>query len=196
MADVTATAEPAVIGVATPPAAGTAQTPGGGSPYPTVDPLDVQAWATLDDVTRVTGVAVSQQILMLAQYIVETSTNRTYAGQVGMRTRDLSWLRMGVCWQAAWLPSQPGLLTQLGVKGISQDGVSVQYGAESDQWLAPLAKRALKNCSWMGIRSLRFGTRNPRLPDRALAGYTAAAFLNSGADPDYMGWEPVGDGGR
>ena len=166
------------------------------NPYPVVDPLDTQTWATVADVQAITGVAVSQQTLMMAQFIVETSVNRTFGGSGGMRTRDLNWLRMGVAWEAAWLPSQPGLLQQLGVKGISQDGVSVQYNGESDQWLAPLAKRALKNCSWMGMRSLRFGTRNPRLPDRALAGYTAAAFLNSGADPDYMGWEPVGDGGR
>lgn len=164
--------------------------------YPVVDVLDTQSWATVANVLTTTGVAVDQQTLMLAQFIVETSVNRTYGGSGGMRTRDLNWLRAGVCWEAAWLPGQPGLLQQLSVKGISQDGASVQYVSESAQWLAPLAIRALRNCSWMGMRSLRFGTRNPRLPDRALAGYTAAAFLSSGADPDYMGWEPVGDGGR
>ena len=161
---------------------------------PVADPIDTQSWASVDDVATITGVTVTTPVLMMAQMIIETSCNRTYGGSGGMRTRDLTWLRAAVAWEAAWIPSQPGLLQRTGAQGVSQDGVSATFRSAADQWLAPLAQRALKNCSWMGLRSLRFGTRNPRLPDRALAGYTAAAFLSAGADPDYLGWEPIGGG--
>jgi hypothetical protein len=161
------------------------------------------AWATTDDcVTYAGSVPVAAPpmtsdgagTLALAQSIIETTVNRTEDANGSMRTRDLKTLARAVAFQAIWLPSQPDLLSRVGAQGVSQDGLTAQFRSAADQLLAPLAQRALKNLSWMGTRSVRFGTRTPRLPDRSLAGYTASTFLSSGADPDYLGWEPLGGG--
>ena len=148
-------------------------------------------WATAADCLAITGITPTDPILALAQSTIEDHCNRTPAGNDGMRTRDLYWLKKAVAYQAAWLPSQPGYLARLGVAGYAQDGMSTTFRSAADQTLAPLAQRALKNCSWMGTRSLRVGSRSPRVPDGALAGVTASTFLHAGADPE-IGWEPLG----
>jgi hypothetical protein len=154
------------------------------------------AWATLDDCEDITGsepgivpgvTTTAAGTLALAHSIVRTHVGRTEAAANAMTARDLVWLREAVCWQAAWLPGQPGLLQRVGVQGVSQDGLSAQYRSHADQLLAPLAQRALKNLSWMGTRSLRTTTR-PARGDAPEPGLTAASWATT--DPE-TGWEPL-----
>lgn len=155
-------------------------------------------WATAADVLAVTGsspiaappaTSTGDGTLALAQSMIEDHVNRTPAADGGMRTRDLYWLKKAVAWQTVWLPSQPGVLSRVGTTGVSQDGLNATYNSAADILVAPLAQRALKNLSWMGTRSLRIGSRRPRIQDGSYVASTAA-FLNSGADPEYAGWEP------
>jgi hypothetical protein len=151
----------------------------------------VTGWATTADCTSITGVTPTDAVLALAQAIIEDHTTRTPDANDSMRLRDLTWLKKAVAWQAAWIPSQPDLLTRMGAKSLSQDGLSWQGRNDVDQFLAPLAQRALKNCSWMGSRSIRTGRRPMRTPEADLAAVTAEVFLRSGADPEY-GWDQMG----
>lgn len=155
------------------------------------------AWATLADCTSIAGsapglipgqTATPQGTLNVAQAMIEDAVNRTEAAEGSFRARDLEWLKKAVVWQAAWLPSQPGILGRVMAQSVTQDGTSAQFRSAADQTLAPLAQRAIKNLSWMGSRSLRTTTRFQRLGEDDLAAATNAAFLASGADPEH-GWD-------
>lgn len=148
-------------------------------------------WATLQDVQDVTGQTVTAADLAAAQSVVETHVNRTPSANGGMRTRDLYWLKAAVCWQAAWMPFQPGYVGRSGVTGVSQDGISATYRSRADQLLAPLAQAAIGNLSWKGSRSIQVGRRRPRLADDEFLAMTDTSWLHSGADPEEAGWAPL-----
>jgi hypothetical protein len=151
-------------------------------------------WATVSDVEELTGTTVTAAQLAAAQAVIETVTNRTPAASGGMRDRDLDWLQKATCWQAVWQASQPGFLTRQGVEQVSQDGVSFRYRGAADQLLAPLAQRTLRNCSWMGSRSVRMAPRGPRGSDGEgvipTPWTSVESWLHSGSDPE-TGWEDM-----
>lgn len=153
-------------------------------------------WATTADCIAVTGSApvaappatsTGDGTLALAHSMIETYCGRTADAEGSFTTRDLGWLKRAVAWQAAWLPGQPGVLARMGATGVQQDGVSATFVSPADVAVAPLAQRALKNCTWMGSRSIR--TR-PRAPLDGTGATSAAAFLRESSDPE-EGWSPL-----
>lgn len=148
------------------------------------------AWATAADCAGITSITPDDATLALAQSTVEDAVNRTPDADESFTTRDLNWLKKAVAYQAAWIPSQPGLLARVGTTGISQDGLNATYGSRADLLLSPLAQRALKNLTWMGSRSIHVRNRDPYLP-YDVNPVTAEGFLSSGSDTESDGWEPL-----
>lgn len=146
-------------------------------------------WATVDDVLDVTKETVTATILAQANSAVTIYSNRTEAASSSMGTRDLYWLKQATCWQAAWLSGQPGWTTRSTVDTVQQDAASVTYTDESSITLAPLAKRALKNLSWKGARTLRV----PGID--VLQGGVDPRNEAADSNPVFGEWEPL-PGGR
>lgn len=112
------------------------------------------AWATLQDVGDVTGHSVTTQELAMAEAAVTIYANRTPSASASIGARDLYWLQQATCWQACWLAEQVLVEGRSVVGSLTQDGMAVNYGAEWQVTLAPLAARSLKNLSWKAARSI------------------------------------------
>jgi hypothetical protein len=138
-------------------------------------------WASVSDVTEITGATVDAETLAQAQGVIELLVGRT-ADATWIPARDLRWLRRAVAYQAAWMPSQPDLFTRTEVASSSQDGASQVYRPDS-HLLAPLARRALKKLTWRGNRSVHtestMGTLRKSQYHPAAAG-VGAVFDNAG----------------
>lgn len=114
-------------------------------------------WATASDVTTVTGKTVAVEHVAAAVSSIAVEVARTTDDVLS--ARDLYWLKQATCWQAAWLVDQPDFTGRSEATRIIQDGVAVFYTDHRSVMLAPLAKSAIRNLSWMKSRSLR--PRNP-----------------------------------
>lgn len=113
-------------------------------------------WATEADVVTITGSPADSQKLAQAQGMIELAVGRTETlATAELNTRDLEWLKRAVAYQAAWLAGQHDIHTRLSVTQLAQDGMAATFGEDS-LTLAPLAKRAIGNLSWMtaGTRSV------------------------------------------
>jgi hypothetical protein len=140
-------------------------------------------WATVADVLDITGVdlALTPGIVVQAQGDIEL-----HAGVLDTAVvfeRDAEWLKRAVAWQAAWLPGQPGSAERSSVDNVSQEGLTVTYKDEAAVVLAPRARRALKNLSWMGTRSVRLA------PARRSAGEQSRRTTDT--DPPDDRWSPM-----
>lgn len=109
------------------------------------------AWATVTDVSTITGSTVDAGQLARATSLIELAVGRT-EDNTFIPARDLRWLKRAVAYQAAWMLAQPDLLTKADVKSSSQDGAWQVY--KGGQLLAPLAKKCLKKLTWRGNRSV------------------------------------------
>ena len=144
-------------------------------------------WAQTTDVSDITGVTVTSGELALAEADICTYANRSPDASAGMAARDLYWLKVATCYQAAWRDSQVQVSGRQSARAISQGGAggqSVSYTAGWEVVLAPMAARALRNLSWKADRTLR--TPNVRYP-RGLGEWGAGAgvgyrFLDEGYD--------------
>ena len=112
------------------------------------------AWATVDEVEDTTGVTVTATDLAQAQAVIEIYANRNEDATDGLIARDIYWLQMAVCWQAAWQSQQYGYASRTYAWSHMQDGLSVMHNNQSQADLAPLAARALKNLSWKGSKTI------------------------------------------
>lgn len=113
------------------------------------------SWVTEADALKYTGETIAPEDLEKASAVITI-----YAGvtedqpTASIGARDRLWLAMATAYQAAWMPSKPGLLTQRESHAdTSTDGTRVARESDSQIMLAPLAARTLKNLSWMGTRS-------------------------------------------
>ena len=110
------------------------------------------AWATIAQVKTITGKTVTAELLAVATASVEIHTGAIEGvTRVDMAARDVYWLRLMVCYQAAWLP--PDYFERENVANMGQDGQSVTYAADG-LTLAPLARLASKRLTWRGTRTL------------------------------------------
>lgn len=141
-------------------------------------------WATEAEVLVMTGRTVSASTLASASYVIEIYANRTEDASAGMGRRDRQWLRSATAWQAAWQDQQPGFEQRSAVDSVTQDGFQVQHGSEWEVTLAPLARRALMNVSWVGSRTLRIPS--VRVP----LGRGVEDFLLESGDA-YDRWHPL-----
>jgi hypothetical protein len=139
------------------------------------------AWAQQSDVLSITGAAVDEDTVLMAQAAIETATQREY--QIGrIKPRDLRWLRKAVAYQAAWIPDNIDLFTRAHHTLLQQDGLVHQQDNRADTYLAPLAQRAIRNLSWKRSRSIR--VRTP---------FTDGdVTVNPLTDDSILRWEPLG----
>lgn len=115
-------------------------------------------WATLTDVSNLTGATVTSAQLTQANAVIELHAGRMYAtAYTRTGTRDLDWMRRAVAYQAAWMPSQPDVFTRLELEAIAASGRPVPI-TPAALTLAPLARRALKRVSWLKSRSVHVRT--------------------------------------
>jgi hypothetical protein len=117
------------------------------------------AWATAADVTTYTGVGLPASpspdaVMALANTTISGYANRTESASAGISGRDLLTLKVATAFQAAWLIGQPDFLTRLNFRSSTVDGESVAFASESQQNLAPMASRYLRNLSWKASRTL------------------------------------------
>ncbi len=113
------------------------------------------AWARAADLLSYIGSVSASAYLPLANTMITTYANRTESASAAISSRDLFSLKLATCYQAAWLPGQPDILTRVNVESSTVDGESVRFASDAQQNLAPQAARALKNLSWKGSRTLR-----------------------------------------
>jgi len=112
------------------------------------------SWATIQQVTNLTGKTVNATQLAQASATIELHTGAIEAVErVYLSVRDAYWLRLAVCYQAAWQTPTPDFFERMDVTSASQDGQSASYTADS-LTLAPLARRAIRRLSWKGTRTL------------------------------------------
>jgi hypothetical protein len=145
------------------------------------------SWAVLGDVVTITGktlpvTADGDEIMAAANSHVTIYCNRTPDASASISNRDLYWLKAAVCWQAAWLPGQPGYETRSTVRQESGDGTSYTVASEAQINLAPMAARALKNLSWKAARTLR--TPDVSVP----AGHRTPLDFTNEASDEFSGW--------
>ncbi len=156
------------------------------SSNPNVSPLG--SWATLDDVATYTEVTATTAQLTRAQAIIDMFAGRTFDAQPRTGARDQYWLKLAVCYQAAWLTAQPDLFQRIDLAAITMGSRSVALKDDSLR-IAPLAAKALSKVSWMRGRSLHVqspftdsfgGLLNPNVDssanDLAFPWYPAAGY--------------------
>jgi hypothetical protein len=156
------------------------------------------AWATPREVLTLTGVAVDHALVMQAQGVIELYAGTSYAatqptnGGTGLGSRDKRLLRQAVAYQASFMAQQEALFSRAGMASVSQDGLAVSTGGDTDAWvLAPLAKAALKQVGWRGLdRSIRVGKggRDGNLHQLESAWVRDEAGVTI--------WQPIGTPGR
>lgn len=117
------------------------------------------AWATADEVLDTTGVDVTLTPSVLAQAGSIINMHAGITDDATVYERDEYWLGQAVIWQTAWLAGQQAVAERSSMTTVSQEGLQVTYQDEAALVLAPLARRSLKNLSWMGTRSVRLGHR-------------------------------------
>lgn len=74
---------------------------------------------------------------------------------IPLMKQDAAWLKRAVIYQTLWVIDHPDSITQQNFQSLSQDGQSVTNHTELDVVLAPLAKRALKQCTWAKHGTIR-----------------------------------------
>jgi hypothetical protein len=111
-------------------------------------------WATLTDVQ-----AYPDSDLVTASHVTlaedDISSHTGILTDATLHDRDTEWLKRAVIHQAIWLAGQPGNQERSSVTSMSQDGMSAVLQDATAVILAPRARRAVKNLSWMGTRSVR-----------------------------------------
>jgi hypothetical protein len=142
-------------------------------------------WADAVDVKALTGATVSDSLIDQATGVIELTSGGRLArlDPAHVTGRDFDWLRRAVCYQAAWMASQPDYFERLDVADLDQDGVVATFKADG-LVLAPLARRCLKRLSWRGVRTIRPGASTTLLPGAAI-GYGA------GLPDDDLPWRPM-----
>ena len=141
-------------------------------------------WASADDVLSYLGVTLpDQKFLTQANTDISVYVNRSEAASASISNRDLLSLKLATCYQAAWLPGQADKLTRTSVQSSTVDGETVRFKSQSQQDLAPLALRALKNLSWKGSKTLVL--RDSRMP---LGRASSLDFLSESSD-ESSAWE-------
>lgn len=94
---------------------------------------------------------------------------------VPMWATDAAWLKRAVIYQVIWELEHPDMLSEMTVSNISQDGVSASLPDAMVQVLAPLARRAIKQCTWS-----KSGTTRLQSPFRIYTQVDATVSDNHG----------------
>lgn len=117
-----------------------------------------------------------------AKNIIETVSGVIFVAEFRSKylmRSDAYWIKQATSFQTIWMIEHPEAMSATAVASLSQDGLSVDAPDEMTFVLAPLAKRALANCSWMKNSTIQ------------VTGKTAAkdgSILTS----DNHKWSPIG----
>lgn len=109
-------------------------------------------WATTTDVATYTRATVDTATLAVAQATIDIRAGRLPVDADRIGARDQYWLKLAVCYQAAWVNSQPDAFDRLDL--TSSGGAQSTSYAPSAMTLAPFAKDALRRVSWLQSQSL------------------------------------------
>jgi len=143
----------------------------------------VDAWATADDVLRLTGEQVGDGDLIRAQDIIEILAGVTF-DSVELSPRNLRLLNRAVAYQAAWAVYHPDLYSHVDVDNVSQDGHSHTPSHDLAALVAPLAHLCLKRLSWVQ-KPLRVRPRYGQ------SDYNELGSRDSAAADDARVWMPL-----
>lgn len=117
--------------------------------------------ASLPDLHAIAGSNVDAQeaakALDQASTVVESISGVIFDSEyrdLPVTKGDALWIKRAVVFQAVWLLEQKDSLSRVGASSLSQDGLSVSASDELTFVLAPMAKRALNNCSWNGSKTV------------------------------------------
>lgn len=136
---------------------------------------------TPEEVASMTsGASVDSDDIATAQTMIEVVAKRDLSS-TGVSDRDRRYARQAVAYQAVWLKAHPEALVAADISSMSQTDHSVNFRDSYSQWLAPLARAALKRCSWMSSRS----TTVQNGVSRSLS--AAPGLIDAGTDV----WRPI-----
>jgi hypothetical protein len=116
------------------------------------------AWATVADVTNLTGITPTAAQVTQAQGIIEIFAGATEEA-IEFSSTNERLLTKAVAYQAAWITEHPDAFTNVDVTSWNQDGASSTLTHHNAGVLAPMAKRCIDRLSWRGTRSLRIRSR-------------------------------------
>lgn len=116
-------------------------------------------FATINDVERITGYEVTEDLVVQAQMIIESYVGRTEVEVTNASDQLL--LARATAYQAAYMKADPmRIYEQMAVKQLGQFGQLVTF-RDTDTaapFVAPLAVMACHRLSWKRMRSVKTGT--------------------------------------
>lgn len=119
------------------------------------------AWVTDVEALEITGSAVTEADILLAQPIIELYSETSPDADDDQTAKTLKTLKYATAYQAAWMKTQIDVTARMDVASLSQDGVSFTPSTDDSQLLAPLAARWLGRLPWKRSRSVFTGGRLP-----------------------------------
>lgn len=136
------------------------------------------------DVAAVTGITPASTTVEYAKTVIESVTNTDLSvTAAAYSTAAERWLKRAVCYQAAWMHTQPDLFSRTDVASLQQDGVSFQTRDDMSMVLAPLARIALQRVRWVGTH-----TKKALPSDDSTLPLRAQTLQYDGRDRD---WRPL-----
>lgn len=117
---------------------------------------------TAADILTYTGTKLAYDIIAdaipLATSTIEVITGAFLVAddrEVPLFKADAAWIKRAIIYQTLWQLDHPDSLSVQNFSSLSQDGQSLTNHDELNVVLAPLAKRALKQCSWAKHGTIR-----------------------------------------
>lgn len=98
--------------------------------------------------------SVSPQAISVVETVTGVFFQADYR-EVYTSVSDAAWLRKAAAYQTLFMLENEDILSRTAVSSLSQDGISVSAPDSLTFVLAPLAKRALNNCSWAKTGTLK-----------------------------------------
>lgn len=139
------------------------------------------AWASTNDVRIVTGVTITDDERARAAATLETVLGLIEeVSRPDISDRDRHFLKLALCYQAAWMHNNPDVFSREDVTSAGQDGESVAFRNVDSHLLAPLARKSLRRLSWRGMRSILAPEMRPARVD-----------VNSEAFDDRLPYTPL-----
>ncbi len=119
----------------------------------------VAPFASPADVKLVTGQPCDDASLAIAWSILEVVSGRplyelTVPDTDVLTARDRYWLRAAICWQAIWIAANPDFFSTYDIANMNQSGQSATLNTDA-LVVAPMARRALRNITWIRSRSVK-----------------------------------------
>lgn len=117
--------------------------------------LGQPCWCDIDQVSHMTGVVVTDLVMVRAQSLLELFTE-IYADAlpIYVTPRDYRHLQDALVYQAAWMAPRLDVFDAMDLSSVSQDGMSATFNAQP-KWIAPIAWRAIKQLSWFRTGRIR-----------------------------------------